>query len=196
MLALSPLSVKYGEASMIEELAVMQEIETILTERIEDGKLKVQQFGVPKGFSAEEIRQILRNYGDSYNWAKIKENRYNSGIILFDGTASRDDETILKDKFSKIEEKINGSFEFSSENSVSQEQIVNDVFSYENGREYRIIFSGNVEISEEDALKLVFLKGKLKTSEDPSSVNFQQAEVLQDKSGIDQNKLVKKLILG
>ena len=105
MLATSSLSAtySYAESNNTQENTSLgnQEVEnckkgglrTILTEKIVDGKLEVQQYAIPNLVTKEEVRKTMQIENQTLNWTLVC-NTYNSGIVLFDGKTSK-----IKDNF-------------------------------------------------------------------------------------------------
>lgn len=160
MLAASPLTVTfvYAENEDLEnsiDSAIRNHLETILTEKVIDGKLKVQQISVPKDATTEEIRKILNFNGEARSWAYVKGFVYNSGIVLFDGREIKFDDDNWKTN-SKETLEVSGNQGFKHEGGI------HDIFDEDALNEhlkYRIVFSGNVSISSEDALSIAIHTG-------------------------------------
>ena len=121
-------------------------LETILTEKIVDGKLEIQQYAFPNTANKEEVRKTMQLQNQTLNWTHSC-NTYNSGIVLFDGKASKSSDNfwrvsseIAKNGFDEWEE--NGNY------SISQKEIIQDY-------DYQIIFSGNTDKVKENELFIV-----------------------------------------
>ena len=65
-----------------------------------NGKLEVMEFVLPKDTTDEDMKRILSLEGTS-GWSYINSKAYHSGIVLFDGNASK-----AGDKYWKIS--VNG----------------------------------------------------------------------------------------
>ena len=105
MLATSSLSATYSfaEPNNTQENTSLENQEmknckkgglrTILTEKIVDGKLEIQQHTIPNLVTKEEVRKTMQIENQVLNWTLVC-NTYNSGIVLFDGKTSK-----IKDNF-------------------------------------------------------------------------------------------------
>ena len=154
MLATSSLSATYSfaEPSNAQENTSLesQEMEnckktglrTILTEKIVDGKLEIQQYTIPNLVTKEEVRKTMQIENKTLNWTLIC-NTYNSGIVLFDGKTSKLKDNFLRDT-SEIGKQIPA--EGKEENngiSIIQKEIVHDY-------NYQIIFTANTDEFQEN----------------------------------------------
>jgi len=92
MLAVSPLSVTY---TFGENDNNPKELRAILTEKMVDGKLKVSHYTLPDGLSEADLKRTL-SIDDQISWAYVNYESYNTGIILFDGKASKLGENLLE----------------------------------------------------------------------------------------------------
>ena len=160
MLAASPLTVTFVYAENVDfensiDSTIRNHLETILTEKIIDGELKVRQFSVPKDATTEEIRKILNFNGETRSWVYVKGFVYNSGIVLFDGR-----EIKFEDDNWKANSKE--TLEVSGNQGFKHEGGIHDIFDEDALNEhlkYRIVFSGNVSISSENALSIAIHTG-------------------------------------
>ena len=156
MLATSSLSATYSfaEPSNTQESTSIeaQEIDnckksglrTILTEKIVDGKLEIQQYALPNLVTKEEVRKTMQIENQTLNWTYVC-NTYNSGIVLFDGKASK-----LKDNFWRDSSEITKyePAEWKEQKNdvlITQKETVQDY-------NYQIIFSANTDEVQENEL--------------------------------------------
>jgi hypothetical protein len=179
MLATAPLAVTYSYAENEEQIDLVlsdeelkstkifqkERLGTILTEKLVDGKLEVKQFALPEDTTKDDMSRILSLEGVS-GWSYVSYKAYHSGIVLFDGKASK-----VGEKFWKIS--VNGTLNLSKgeleleligkSNSSQPEMIEN--LSKEN-MDYRVIFSGKMaESDEENIFAVAFMNPNLKNSE-------------------------------
>jgi len=104
MLGASPLSVTYSFADLgnyqegkKEQKSIQKErLGAILTEKMVDGKLKVQHYELPDDISEGDMQRMLSSDGETSSWAFVNTKAYHSGIILFDGKASKIGENLWK----------------------------------------------------------------------------------------------------
>ena len=156
MLATSSLSATYsfGEPSNAQESTSIenQEMEnckksglgTILTEKIVDGKLEIQHYTLPNIVTKEEVRRTMVIDNQTLNWTYVC-NTYNSGIVLFDGKASK-----LRDNFWRESSEIAKYMpvewkEQKNDVQIAQKEVVQDY-------NYQIIFSVNTDEVQENEL--------------------------------------------
>ena len=189
MLGASPLSVTYSFADIedyqidekeqnnlkAKESTQKKRLDTILTEKVVNGKLEVQHYALPDDITEEDMQRTLSFEGQTSGWAYVNYKAYHSGIILFDGKASKVGENLwgistngvlnLVDTQSDLE-----SSGKSNDSYAEMHEIVSD-----EGLNYRIIFSGKiVEIDEENKIVISFLNFIQKNSEEDQNIKFLQ----------------------
>ena len=187
MLSTAPLGVSYSfaeskESLEFEEIQYDQTlpknthsdgIRTILTEKVVNGKLEVMEFVLPKDTTDEDLKRILLE-GTS-GWAYFNSPAYHSGIVLFDGIASKDG-----DKYWKIS--VNGTLNlFKGEldlklsgksNSITE---ISENPSNEN-LDYRVIFSGKmIESGEDNEFAIAVMNSTLKNPETNMGIKVLQS---------------------
>lgn len=136
MLAASPLSVTYAFG---QNDSSTDELRGILTEKVVDGKLKVNQYALPDGLSEIDLQRTLSTDGQVF-WAYVNYKSYNAGIVLFDGKASKLGENLL---------------EISIDGDVLDEQVI-----------FQVIFSGKIiESDEEDMIAVSLMNSVIKNPE-------------------------------
>ncbi len=87
MLGASPLSVTYSFADI--ENNQKERLGAILTEEVVNGKLEVRHYALPDDIPKEDMQRRLSFEGKTSSWAYVNYKAYHSGIILFDGKASK-----------------------------------------------------------------------------------------------------------
>ena len=88
MLGASPISVIYSFAENEKGQGEDRELRVILTEKVVDGKLEVHQYVLPEEIYEEDLKRML-SFDGQISWAYVNYKIYQSGIILFDGKASK-----------------------------------------------------------------------------------------------------------
>ena len=88
MLSASPLSVTYTFAENEGKQVENREFKAILTEKMIDGKLQVRQYVLSEEISEADLKRTL-SFDDQMSWAYVNYKAFQSGIILFDGKASK-----------------------------------------------------------------------------------------------------------
>ncbi len=188
MLSTAPLGVSYSYAETEENLEFeeiqydiqipenshLDGIRTILTEKVVNGKLQVMEFVLPKDTTDEDLKRILSLEGTS-SWSYIKSQAYHSGIVLFDGNASR-----AGDKYWKIS--VNGTLNLfkgeldhnlGGKSNYSATEISEN--SFNENLDYKVIFSGKmIEYDEESEFAISFMNSALKNPETNMDVKLLQ----------------------
>ena len=145
MLAASPLSVTYAFG---ENDGNPEELRAILTEKVVDGKLKVNHYALPDGLSETDLQRTLSIDGQT-SWAYVNYKSYNAGIVLFDGKASKLGENLL-------------------EISISE-----DILDEEGS--FQVVFSGKVtESDEENVFAVSLMNSMIKNPETAQSLKLLQ----------------------
>ena len=211
MLATAPLAVTYSYAESEEQIDLVlseeelkstkisqkERLGAIVTEKLVNGKLEVKQFALPEDTTKDDMSRILSLEGVS-GWSYVSYKAYHSGIVLFDGKASK-----VGEKFWKIS--VNGTLNLSKgeleleligkSNSSQPEMIEN--LSKEN-MDYRVIFSGKMaESDEEDIFAVAFMNSNPKNSESNLDLKLLQFgnSTSESVNSIDCNQNIRNPIL-
>jgi len=122
MLAASPLSITYAFGQNNDNV---DEQTVILTEKVVDGKLKVNHYALPNGLSEADLQRTL-SIDDQMSWAYVNYKSYNAGIVLFDGKASKLGENLWKISMDEdiLDEKVSFQVVFSGKITESDEENV------------------------------------------------------------------------
>lgn len=165
MLSTSPLSITYSFAdigsnqeSEMGNISQKEELELILTEKVVNGKLKVQHYALPDDATEEDMRRAISIEDGISNWAYVNYKAYHSGIVLFDGKASKVGENLWKissnavlnsdEKILDIELDKESTDLHITKRNVTEEDVI-----------YRVIFSGKSgEMDREHELVIFFMK--------------------------------------
>ena len=172
MLSASPLSVTYSFAdigsnqeSKMEDTSQKEELGLILTEKLVNGKLKVQHYALPEDTREEDVKRMISIEEEVSGWAYVNYKAYHSGIVLFDGKASKVGENLWKissnttlnsgEKILDTElDKESSNFHI-TERDTREEDVI-----------YKVVFSGkNGEMDKEDELVIFFVKLSLNNPE-------------------------------
>ncbi len=84
MLGTSPLSVN----AFAENKVNQEENREILTEKMINGKLKVNHYALPNDLVKEDLQKIL-SMDEKMTWGYVNHKSYNAGIVVFDGKVSK-----------------------------------------------------------------------------------------------------------
>ena len=166
MLGASPLSVTYSFADI--ENNQKEGLGVLLTEEIVNGKLEVRHYALPDNTTEEDMQRRLSFEGQTSSWAYVNYQVYHSGIIIFDGKASK-----VGDNLWKI-----------STNDVIDQTVPDEDLSY------RVVFSGKaVETDEENVIAISFMNSSLKNPEMGQNIKFSQIgelTIISEKSSSNQ----------
>jgi hypothetical protein len=149
MLGTSPLSVSYSFADFGEndsELLKNKILGVILTEKVVNGKLQIQQYSLPDEFLDNDKQRMISFEEESSSWAYVNYNALHSGIVLYDGKASKIGENQLEISTNLLEDSQSG-LEI-PENSQSE--------TPEKELRYKVIFSGNIVNSDLEGEKIIY----------------------------------------
>lgn len=136
MLGASPLSVNYAFAENEENQVQNRELRTILTEKVVDGKLKVHHYALPEDLSDEDLKRIL-TFDGQMSWGYVNYKAYQSGIVIFDGKASKIGENLWEISIDDTNENLT----------------------------YKVIFSGKIVETKENEFVISFMNSMMKSLE-------------------------------
>ena len=151
MLGTAQLSVNYSFAE-IDENQVLKDKEdlkkerlrAILTEKIVDGKLQVQRYSLPEDTSEEDLQRILSFEGHSTGWAYVNYKTYNSGIVLFDGKASKIGDNLWKISANGNMDLGESKFDLELSGKSNGSHVVLHGTASNEELSYKVIFSGKL----------------------------------------------------
>ncbi len=145
MLVASPLSVTYAFG---ENDSNSEELRVILTEKVVDGKLKVNHYALPDGLSEADLQRTLSIDGQM-SWAYVNYNTYNAGIVIFDGKASKLGENL---------------WEISMDEDILDDEV-----------SFQVVFSGKItESDEENVFAVSLMNSMIKNPETAQSLKLLQ----------------------
>jgi hypothetical protein len=150
MLGTSPLSVSYSFADFGEndsEVLKNKRLGMILTEKVVNGKLQIQQYALPDEFSDNDKQRMVSFEEESSSWAYVNYNALHSGIVLYDGKASKIGENQLEisNDFPEDSQSRLGITKNSQINEDSEKELI-----------YKVIFSGNTVNSDLESGKIIY----------------------------------------
>ena len=163
MLGASPLSVNYSFADNESNQVENRELRAILTEKVVDGKLEVRQYALPEETTDMDLKRIL-SFEGKMSWAYVNFKTYESGIIIFDGKAS------------KIGENL---WEISIEDDSNKDL------------NFKIVFSGKIaETNEQNVFAISFMNSIIKNPETAQNIRLLQIEesVINPEKSIGSNQ--------
>jgi len=180
MLSASPLSVTYSFADIedsqeeektqnnrkAEKSTQKVRLSVILTEKVVNGKLEVRHYALPDDTTEEDMRRTLSFEGQTLGWAYVNSKAYHSGIILFDGKASKVGENLWGISTNGALNLVDRQFDLElSGKSNDSNAVIYETISDED-LSYRVIFSGKVaETDEVNVMVISFINSSLKNPE-------------------------------
>jgi len=147
----------------------------ILTEKMVNGKLEVRQYALPDDISEEVLQRMLSLEGQISDWVYVNYKAYHSGIVLFDGKASRVGENLWENSRNGLlyPEEVQGDTQFNGK--FSDSQITMPGIALEKDLSYRVIFSRKVvETNEETLFAISFMNSGFKNPEIGQNIKFLQ----------------------
>ena len=150
----------------------------ILTENVVDGKLTVQKYALPDDFSEDDIQRRLALEDQASSWTYVNYRAYNSGIILFDGKASKSGENLWEISPYKMMNPVKDQFnDKTSENPTNFGSSSHGVYS--DTLTYKVVFSGKkTENSEENFFAVFFANSIQKNLDVDQNIRFQVIEMV------------------
>ena len=148
MLGASPLSVNYAFAENEGNQVQNRELRSILTEKVVNGKLEVHHYALSEELSDADLKRML-SFDGQMSWAYVNYKAHQSGIVLFDGKASKIGEN---------------QWEISIEEDTLDENLI-----------YKVVFSGKiVETDEENVFAISFMNSMIKNLETAQNIKLLQ----------------------
>ena len=180
MLGTSPLSVSYSFADLGEndsEALKNKRLGVILTEKMVNGKLQIQQYALPDEFSDNDKQRMVSFEEESSSWTYVNYNALHSGIVLYDGKASKIGENQLE---------ISNDF---LEDSQSRLGIPEKAKNSEKELSYKVIFSGNIVNSDLESEKIIYFVNSIFFPELTQNMKFLDYEADLEKMDLETEKL-------
>ena len=181
MLTASPLSVTYAFADTEHNKpeTKKEKLRAILTEKVVDGKLEVRYYMLPDDTSDKDMQRMLEFDGQISGWAYVNAKAYNSGIILFDGKASKVGENMWRISTNGVLTLGEEQFDLELSGRSNGSHVVLHGNASGEDLNYRVIFSGKVvDTTEQDVYAISFMNSGLKASEMGQNIKiFQFGEI-------------------
>jgi len=197
MLGTSPLSVTYSFADIEEnqedkkgqnnpkaEKNIQKErLGAILTEKVVNGKLEVRHYSLPDNITEEDMQRMLSFEGQTSGWAYVNYKAYHSGIVLFDGKASKVGENLWEISTNDVINLGERQFDLELSGKSNGSHVVMHETASDEDLSYRVVFSGKVaETDEENVIAISFMNSGLKNPEMGQNIKFLQIGELTIKS--------------
>lgn len=180
MLVASPLSVTYSFADIEgnqedEKSTQKKRLGVILTEKVVNGKLEVQHYALPEDITEEDMRRTLSFEDQTSGWAYVNYKAYHSGIILFDGKASKVGENLWGISTDGVLNLVDTQSDLESSGKSNDSHTVMHETASDEDLSYRVIFSGKVaETDEENVNVISFMNSSLKNTDVGQNIKFPQ----------------------
>lgn len=166
MLGASPLSVNYSFAENDENQEQNRELRGILTEKVIDGKLQVNHYALPEDLSDEDLKRIL-SFDGQMSWGYVNYKAYQSGIVIFDGKASKIGENLWE---ISIEDTSNGNLG------------------------YKVVFSGKIVETRENEFAISFMNSMINNLETAQNLKILENVPINSEKPIGPNQEFKNSI--
>ena len=160
MLGFSPMSVTYSfgdsdefQAKNESENSPSQQKErllrAILTEKVVNGKLEIRQYSLPEDTSEKDMHRMLSFDGETSGWTYVNYKACQSGIVLFDGKASKIGDNLWKISSNGTLNLEERQFDLKLSGKSNGSHVKLHGIASEGNLNYKIIFSG-VFVETED----------------------------------------------
>ena len=184
MLGFSPLSVTYSfgetdrfQANNESENSQSQQKErllrAILTEKVVNGKLEVRQYSLPENISEKDMQRMLSFDGETSGWAYVNYKAYQSGIVLFDGKASKIGDNLWKISSNGTLNLEERQFDLKLSGKSNGSHVKLHGIASEGNLNYKIIFSGKfVETEDQNIYAISIVNSGLKNVETGQTIKL------------------------
>lgn len=210
MLGASPLSVTYsfadtgdnqedkkGQNDPKSEKSIKKErLKAILTEKVVNGKLKVQHYALPDDTTEEDMQRMLSFEGQTSGWAYVNYKAYHSGIVLFDGKASKVGENLWEISTNGVSILGERQSDLESSGKSNDSHVVMYETASDEDLSYRVVFSGKVtETDEENVIAMSFMNSGLNPEIDQNIKFLQIGELtIKSEKSINSNQELRNSI--
>ncbi len=187
MLGASPLSVTYSFADIeddqedkkrqnnpkAEKNIQKDRLGAILTEKVVNGKLEVRHYALPDDITEKDMQRVLSIESQTSGWAYVNYKAYHSGIVLFDGKASKVGENLWEISTNDVINLGEGQIDLELSGKSNGSHVVMHETTSDEDLSYRVVFSGKVvETDEENIVAIYFMNSGLKNPEMGQNVKF------------------------
>ena len=203
MLATAPLSMSYSfaddssesEQKMTKSTKINQEgLRAILTE-IVDGKLQVKRFALPENLSENDMNRMISFKGETSGWAYVKQKAYQSGIILFDGKASKVGKNLWEISTRETLQIQDKTLDLDHKGKSNGSHVVMHGLAQGGELVYKVIFSGKMVEAGSETFAVIFTNSGLKNPESGHAIKIDQiGELTMDSHGKTNHGFGKSLV--
>lgn len=185
MLATAPLSMSYSFADDSEQESEQKmfksakyeqkkEHKAILTEKVVDGKLEVKRFALPEDLSEDDMGRMVSFEGETSGWAYVNQKAYQSGIILFDGKASKLGKNLWELSSRGAFQMEDKTFDLGLEGKANDSRVLMHGTAQGDELSYRVIFSGKMVEAGNETFAVIFTNSGLKNAESGQIIKIDQ----------------------
>ena len=181
MLGASPLSVTYSFAEMgdnqdkKEQSFKKERLRAILTEKIVNGKLEVKHYALPDDISEKDMQRMLSFDGKASGWAYVNYKAYHSGIVLFDGKASKVGDNLWKISTNGVLTLGERQFDLELSGKSNGSRVMLHGTASDEDLSYQVIFFGKItETDEENVFAISLMNSGLKNPEMGQNIKILQ----------------------
>lgn len=161
-----------------------------------DGNLKVRHYALPDEFSKKDIQKML-SFDEEISWAYVNYKAYHSGIVLFDGKASKISNDLLEISTNGTLNlaKIQADLELSGKSDNFNVKMPSTVSSED--LSYKVMFSGKIGEPSEDNTFLVSYINSMLIPEMAQNTNLLHIgdQTTYSEKLIDSNQEIRNSIL-
>jgi len=194
MLGASPLSVTYSFADIEDNQE--ERLGAILTEKVVNGKLQVRHYALPDDTTEEDMQRMLSFEGQTSSWAYVNYKAYHSGIVLFDGKASKVGENLWEISTNGVSILGERQSDLESSGKSNDSHVVMYETVSDEDLSYRVVFSGKVsETDEENVIAMSFMNSGLNPEIDQNIKFLQIGELtIKSEKSINSNQELRNSI--
>ncbi|WP_428326114.1 hypothetical protein [Nitrosopumilus sp.] len=194
MLAASPITVTYSFADNTgvyepKGSSKNEGLGVILTEKMVDGKLKVQRYALPSDTSKEDMQRMLSL--ETSGWAIMNYKAYNAGITLFDGKAIKVGQDLWEISTNGILSLGEKEFDLELSGKSNGSHVTMHGTASDEDLSYKVVFSG--KITENENVFEVFFNSAV-NPEMGQNVKFLQIGTTSFEKSVDSNQEFRNAI--
>ena len=152
---------------------------------------------MPDDTTEEDMQRMLSFEGQTSGWAYVNYKAYHSGIVLFDGKASKVGENLWEISTNGVSILGERQSDLESSGKSNDSHVVMYETASDEDLSYRVVFSGKVsETDEENVIVMSFMNSGLKNPEIGQNIKFLQIGELTIKSekSINSNQELRNSI--
>lgn len=188
MLGASPITVTYSFADNIgvyepKGSSKNEGLGVILTEKMVDGKLKVQRYALPSDTSKEDMQRMLST--EISGWAIMNYKAYNAGITLFDGKAVKVGQDLWEISTNGVLSLGDREFDLELSGKSNGSHVELHGTASDEDLSYKVVFSG--KFSENEKIFEIFFNSAV-NPEMGQNIKFLQIGTTSFEKSVDSNQ--------